>query len=130
MREPADDLAFHDQRVEDVSDVVDGDVFPDLDPAGSRVDLDRRQIADEAEGDGRGHTVLLVGRAEPRRRDDRRFEDAGRHALGEARRVPVRLGGDAAEGEEFFRHADDPRGAVRELDILRRDFPDPRPPPP
>ena len=32
------------------------------------------------------------------------------------------LGGDAAERQRLFRHADDARGAVGELDILRRDF--------
>ena len=45
LRDPADDLAFHQQRIDDGADVVDHAVAHDLDDAGFRLDLDLADVA-------------------------------------------------------------------------------------
>ena len=80
LDDAATDLAFEQERVQHRADIVDNAVMEELDLAGFGVDL---QLADM---DAVGEILLLgaVGGA---------GDEAGLHAVGQARRVP-RLGRD------------------------------------
>ena len=83
-------LSFDDFGIELGSDVVNRDIFADADRARRAVDLNRREIDHEAECEGGGNPVFVIGRAQDRRRHDGSFMNSGSGIVRQAGRVPMR----------------------------------------
>src|SRR5258706_9113825 len=81
MDEAAVNLALDDLGIELGADVMNRHVFVDAQRTAFRVDFDRGEVDDKAEGRSRGDTIVIAGRAKNSRRHDRSFDQAGRTAF-------------------------------------------------
>ena len=116
VREPAAHLALGEERVEQPAGVVDGRVVEDGDGAGLAVDLDDRDVGDEAVRGGRGDAVLVVGRRQVLGGGEGGLVEPGLEAGRKRVRVPVR---DARQPPQRDRLLSPPRAPLAQLDLGR-----------